>query len=288
MSRTNPIRTFDAVAPAANAAEFYRRFGHEPLIVRDFYPAEHPVRKLTLEAIGSLLGDIEIPVYTTGAGDFAHVPAADVIRGAEGSGPPYNIVDFSVSGHALGELFEPPWFLDRNWFLTPEAGRAGSEKCLVLSPANAFTPLHMDSYAMQGWMFLIAGRKHWRLFPPQRAEALYDAATQEFREPSPDEPFTRFEGSIGAGDLLWFPAGWVHSVRTDAMSFGVGGSALNDFQIEDHMFWWLWERGHGIAGKMDLKRVIEAIPDQMYSGPEGRARAARALAACKAWEQAHG
>lgn len=268
-----PVRAIDATSLPPGLTPFYEQFACEPLIVRGAFDANDPLNALTLAGIGRLLADTPVHVYTSGAGDSTDVPASEVLKGMTGEGTPRNVIDFYIADHALGKLIDVPWFLAHNWFIGPPAGRQEVEKSLILSPAGSFTSLHLDAYGMQGWMYLIEGEKIWRFYRP---------ASGEFRHP--DDAADRFEGVIRGGDLMYFPAGWMHDVRTTKTSYGVGGALLNDFQIEEHMRCWLWERAHGFAGSMDLKRVILEMPAARYADPCGHIRARRAITLCEKWE----
>lgn len=274
------------------AARFYGQHASHPVIVRDCFPPEHPVMALTLESIEELMGDIPIHVYGAAAETYREVPASAIFAGVRGHGEPYNVVDFYLRDTALGRLFDVPPFLRHNWFLQPPASVDHYEKSLVLSPAGAYTPLHLDSYAMQGWMFLIAGRKTWICYGPDSIDAAFLYPEKRFRNTRQDPlgPLAaceRWQGEIGRGDLLYFPAGWVHEVATHEISYGLGGSVLNDYQIEAHMRWWLWERDLNFEGSMDLKRVVAEMPPHRFSEPDGRRRAEAALQLCQTWESRH-
>lgn len=292
MGRVISIPVVSAHEIGGDLELFYERYARQPVIVRDCYAETHPLRQLDLAAIEALMGNIPIHVYGAAAENYREVPASSIFAGVRGEAEPFNVVDFYLAGTKMGALFEVPAFLRQNWFLGEPAGRDQYEKSLVVSPAGSFTALHQDSYAMQGWMYLIAGRKRWTCYSPDSVAAAFHAERKRFYHSREDsatefpglEACDRYEGTIGAGDLFYFPAGWIHEVATDAVSYGVGGSVLNDFQIEDHMRWWLWEREMGFEGSMDLKRVIAEMPERRFANEAGKRRAAAALAACERWE----
>lgn len=291
-STTIPIPIVSALVFGSDPDEFYRLHAAHPVIVRDCFPADHPLMELDLDAIEKLMGNIPIHVYGAAAESFREVPAKAVFDGVRGIGEPYNVVDFYLAGTTLGGMFEVPAFLRNNWFLQPPANQDRYEKSLILSPAGAFTPLHLDSYAMQGWMFLIAGHKTWTLYSPDCVSAAFHPVQHRFFDSSRDSladfpglsACDRWQGDIGRGDLLYFPAGWIHEVATHTISYGVGGSVLNDYQIEAHMQWWLWERKMHFEGSLDLKHVIESVPEHRFSSATGKARAQAALQMCRTWE----
>jgi hypothetical protein len=271
-----PIRIIDAAEVAGDARRFHEEFAHQPLIIRNVYPEDAALRRLTPDAIEGMLGAVTMPVYSA----ESEAAASDVIAGLRDGAGVYNIVDYYIAGTPLGDLFSTPSFLGENWFLGAPAYCDHMEKSLVLSPARCFTSFHVDAYGMQGWMYLIAGCKRWTFGSPADALAAFDPVRKDFlRE--------RLHGTacysceMRGGDFLYFPSGWIHEVETTQSSYGVGGSLLNDYQIEEHMRWWLWERAQGFAGPLDLRRVILEMPAERFSGPAGKARAQAALAQCE-------
>lgn len=96
---------------------------------------------------------------------------------------------------------------------------------IILSPARSTTYPHIDPPLYGGgWMYLIAGQKDWTFWPPSTFVDVFDEKIKKFR-------LGRFQhGTIGflhclmnAGDFIYFPPGWIHSVRTPVKSAGIGG-----------------------------------------------------------------
>lgn len=287
------IRVLDASEIQGDVDRFYRHFAHEPLILRNAFPPTHSLRALDLDGVRRLLGDVPIAVYNSISLGYLEISAATLFEEMHSKEPRYNVVDHSVVEAPLGKLFEPPPFLRHNWFEHAPANFDSMTKSVVLSPAQSFTPIHLDAYGMQGWMYLIAGRKHWRVYHPKDLLLLWDPVFKSFYDPRKHdlaqyparhlaEPW---EGTLEAGELFYFPAGWVHEVSTPVPSFGVGGSVFNDYQIVEHMRWWLWEKTLRLQGTLDLARVVREMPRERFSGPEGRARAEQALALYESWRK---
>ena len=94
------------------------------------------------------------------------------------------------------------------------------EKSLVVTPPGSFTPLHMDAYGMQGWMYLIEGRKHWEICPPGAVLALFDPIFKEFFDPRTHDASVfpllpsaeKYVGTIEGGDLFYFPGAQLSEV----------------------------------------------------------------------------
>ena len=289
---TREIRRIHVRAIGSDTDRFYADYAREPLIVEGVFEPDHPIRLLTLEEIGTALGNTKMQSYAAETQGYHEVPAPEILTGIRQGQAKFNVVDHYIAGTPVGDLFEVPAFLRHNWFLGAPLHLDELEKCIVLSAAGSFTSLHLDSYGMQGWMYLIEGCKSWEFYSPRHLMAAFDSHQRRFYDPrksDPDQfpllPFaTKYTGTARGGDLLYFPAGWIHQVETSDASFGIGGSLLNDYQIGDHMRCWLWERTFQFHDDVDLKQAIEAMPADRFSGPEGRARADAALALCASWE----
>jgi hypothetical protein len=269
---------------------FYDEYGFEPVIVRGAFEGNAHLADFTLDRVEKELSDQPLHVFNWETQQYYHPPAREIISAIrDGSRTDVNVVDHSIVGTPLGINLEPPAFLKRSWF-SDTPGWEKMDLSLVLSPANAFTRLHIDSYGMQGWMYLIAGRKHWTLYPPKFRQAVFDPVLREFfhsRRHSPErfplaQCITKYVGDLGAGELLFFPAGWAHEVSTSELSLGIGGSLLNEFQIDEHVDCWLWERTIGLAGVFDLQGQLSQRLPELSS--RHAPRAASAFEFCQRWE----
>ena len=89
---------------------------------------------------------------------------------------------------------------------------------------------------------------------------------------------------MGGRPALFSPRGGSIRSKTHEASHSFGGSLINDYQIEAHMRWWLGERPVGLAGELNVARLIQEMPSEWFSDAQGRARATAALAYCDAWE----
>ena len=276
--------------------DFYERFAHEPLVVRGIWPPGHPARELSLADVQAGLGTRPLDVWDTRRQDYLAVPLGAFFeafaRGSPADGTGWNIVDHHIVDTPLAPFAEPPPFLRRNWFVGPPVGWDGMERSVVLTPAGRFSPLHLDSYGMQGWMALAAGRKTWELLSPADTPGAWLPAEKRFFDGRTDDPArvpalasaTAYTATLAAGELLFFPGGWAHQVDTDEASHGFGGSLLNEHQVEAHVRGWLWEREQGVAGDLDLRAALERMPAERVHTPGGRANLTAALRACAEWE----
>ena len=187
----------------------------------------------------------------------------------------YNAVDHYLVGTRMEGRIPYPELVNDDWLADSGAEAfAGRAQSLVASSVGSYTPLHVDSYGLSGWMYLHEGRKEWVAYPPHCRAALYDALFKEWydeRRAHAGDPCgeyakrfplaghvagERLTGTLHAGELFFFPGGWIHGVETPETSFGIGGSLLNAYDVVDAMRTWLYERSMGEAGSGDLRALL--------------------------------
>ena len=284
---------------------FFDRIARDPVIVQGIVP-NGTTGPTTFDELRRRLSGTMVFAIESATQQHRAVLADDLFDGVLAGDRRYNVVDHAIAGTPLADLFPTPGFLGDNWLTTLHVADGQYAKSLVISPAGASTPLHVDSYGLSGWMYLVEGRKHWTLYPPWCRQALFEPMFKTwYDDSSPDAdsgeihagryPFARAAaaerraGTLDAGELLYFPAGWIHSVRTSAASAGFGGSVLNASTAMDAMQVWLIERSNHEAGSLDFKSIYERM--RASARPRDREAADRALALCAAWEAqmiAHG
>jgi len=285
-----PVRTVDA-AEIRDADHFYGAFADQPLRIRGALDPASRLHRITLaDLAASVSGPLES--YDPASDRPLTVPAADVFAALARGAPGPNIVDHSIVDTPLAAELPLPHFLTRDWFVRIP-GHACMQKNLVCSPAGSFSPIHVDAYGMQGWLYLAGGRKHWTLYAPVHVPLLYDVALRQFldarawdRERLPLAPLAEaFEATQEPGDLIYVPAGWPHQVVTPVPSWGFGGSLLNAERIDVHVQCWLWERTLGVASEIDLAAELRRLAPELAPEDPARVRVARSEALILAWER---
>lgn len=288
---TRTVRTINS-ADISDVEHFYSVYAHEPLIIQDVFPPDHPLCKVQLADIEYWFGEDSFRTYNYTTSDVEGIPPTEIFHGMRHDINQYNVVDHRIVGTPLGDLFTTPPYLSCNWFMGTPINYDEYEKNLILSPKGSFTSLHLDAYGMQGWVYLIAGCKVWEFYPPQYVHNAFDPIYREFfdhRKHSLEQfPLLalaeKYIGTMKAGDLLYFPSGWIHEVETTEISMGVGGALINDYQIEAHMYWCLWEQTFNLHHRLNLKQAILEMPPERFSSPQGITRSQAALQLCRDWE----
>ena len=269
-----------------NIEWFYGKHAHQPVIVRGVMDDNPTIRGLDGRDVELMLRGTQLWAFdceTLKKGEF--VKSETLFADMAADRARFNVVDHSILETPFADKFHPPKFLAHNWFLgSPfDTNRfVGSVNC---SPRDSFSPIHVDPYGMQGWMYLIFGRKRWRLYAPEQIPLLYDMTLRQFYHRRLHDlghfPLVEladyWEGEIEAGDLLYFPAGWPHEVVTFEPSFGFGGALVNDFQVLESARSWLWECSQSGPGEVDFPDLIRTMAEARPRLPDCAMRTALAL-----------
>lgn len=272
------VRRIDAAA-LRTPSEFYAASEGQPVVVTG---VTMPDVGLTDVARG--IAGAELRVWQWASRTYAMHPAEAVVADARARAGGRNVIDHPIRGTELADLAPTPSFLRTNWIVEwPEY--AEFERQVIVSPGGAYTPPHLDG-CYQGWQYLAEGAKRWRLYSP----AVRPLARKTFTDPGDAVDHVSIEQA--PGDLVFFPAGWVHSVATDEPSLGLAGSLINQYQIDASMDWWLIEKTLGMAGRLDLParaaRWLDDHPDEeadLVAGALARhAEWAKELSNEQSWE----
>ena len=217
VGRAHAIPVIDASAFGGTVEGFYADYADRPVILRGVLRDNPYVQGLDRPALEALLHGVPLWGFDSATlrhGEYIH---ADVLFDDMRAGRArWNVVDHSVLETPLADRFVPPTFLRHNWF---EGSGMDTDRFVAsvnCSVRGSFSPIHVDPYGMQGWMYLIFGRKRWRLYPRKQIPLLYDMTlrtlyhrTQHDAAQFPLlEMADYWEGELGPGELLFFPAGW--------------------------------------------------------------------------------
>ena len=235
---------FVDVGEASSIAEGFETLGHAgcPFVVRNCRIADIAPESFTgrLEAAdGSVFGWGNEQEFV---GDLR---LRDVVNDWKQDVLAANIIDAPIP-----ELFAPHEVDAR----LHSYGITASSLMLVLTNRLTYTPFHQDRPTEGGgWMWLAEGQKLWNLIDFEDCDLLFDGQTKTLRDLRPAELLYEHghalwgrarQAWIGAGDFLYFPPGWAHSVRTYQRSAGLGGYSLlpGDAERMQRMVPWYEER----------------------------------------------
>ncbi|KAI5064597.1 hypothetical protein GOP47_0021267 [Adiantum capillus-veneris] len=105
----------------------------------------------------------------------------------------------------------------------------------LMSVANCYTDFHIDFGGSSVWYHVLSGRKAFLLVPPSKGNLLMFeewASSERQASISFAERATDCQKvELSAGDTLFIPGGWPHSVATPVDSFVIGGNFLTGYNL---------------------------------------------------------
>ncbi len=176
-----------------------------------------------------------------------------------------------------------PFFVDDNWLsrpplrdVMPLEWRRWIE-FFVSGSGMRFPFIHADTHQTHAWIAQIVGEKRAWLWPPRyRTQAARLKDNLISVEVDDDTDLTVAMGhsapavvDFGAGDLLFIPAGWWHTVEAQSLSVTVSGNFVNASNWDD--FYAFHQMAMQVADDEALRALGAAVvafaPDGVF--PEG-------------------
>lgn len=207
-------KMFANIISSQNVNEFMDKiFEKQPLHIKRNKSTFYDFLEVSTEAIDEMLRsnvveftkNLDITSYTNGQRE-THNP--------DGRAMPASVWEFYKDGCSV-RLLNPQTFMPRLFRLN--ALLQEYFHCLVganiyLTPPNSqgFAP-HYDD--IDAFVLQIEGKKHWRLYKPRNENESYPRESSgNFKENEIGE--VALEITLEAGDLLYFPRGWIHQANT--------------------------------------------------------------------------
>jgi len=157
------------------------------------------------------------------------------------------------------------------------AATTADYRFVYLGPAGSFTPLHADVLRSFSWSANVAGRKRWLLLPPRATHLLYDAPCTRLApdfwaagidglDPRdfPWLPAARaqlFEVIQEAGEALFVPSGWHHTVRNLEDTLSINHNWLNAFNIRWAAALLATQHADAAAGIADCRPLCDSAAE---------------------------
>lgn len=150
---------------------------------------------------------------------------------------PYYLVDYFVYQNMpelINDFTTPKEF--ESWFNKLPYKMMPKFLSLYIGPEKSMSQLHFDIMNTVAWNACFIGTKEWYFYPPDETDNLYNSQVNVF---SPDhEKFPRFANAKGyhltqkAGDLVYTPPGWWHTVRNLEPSIALTDNFVNGLNIK--------------------------------------------------------
>lgn len=144
-------------------------------------------------------------------------------------GPPYYMEGWYFRRQApeLDRHWKMPAMCDNDWFEYLPDSWDPKGTAILIGPKNSFTKLHYDLMGTHSWNAQIRGTKRWILASPGHMDDIYwDTRQSPGYHPGTDldtpdlERYPRlanvqyYEGTVRQGEMIFFPARWLHQVTT--------------------------------------------------------------------------
>jgi len=121
----------------------------------------------------------------------------------------------------ISEFQIPDCFADGFNRLPAKTRPSRLPRWLFLGPEGTYTPLHTDPFGTHAWFLQLKGTKRFELWHPSDVKHLSDGTNfADLRDPDVEVAFPkaltvqRWTVDVEAGDLLFLPANWPHTVLT--------------------------------------------------------------------------
>ncbi len=136
----------------------------------------------------------------------------------------------------LPDYFHPNWLAGPLTRPLDSRLHGGRFELFIGGAGGKFPVLHFDTWHIHTFLSQIYGVKKYTLFAPDQTPFLYARGNQSQVDlEKPDlEKFplfaqaTRIELELGAGEILFVPAGWWHTAKILSPSITVSASRVND------------------------------------------------------------
>lgn len=226
-----------------------------PVIIEDAFGHWAAMRRWTPEFWIRTYGDRQVEI------DGKPYSLKEVVELAQQESPetppPYyrNVPLGRVYPELRPDISPPAIYSEPNWFhsgafapLRESFLGYGQYELFIGGAGRSFPYLHFDVPGTHTFIHQLAGHKLFILYPPGDAPYLYPKGGVSFnisRIRNVDEPVqaefplfvkaTRYEVTIGPGDLLFFPCGWWHTARMLDYSVSLAIDVANDTNWKDVM-----------------------------------------------------
>jgi hypothetical protein len=228
--------------------EFRRRYLHanQPVVISDALKAWPALARWTPEFFRE-----RYPTKTVSAGGQTHLMGElmdRVLRSTPENPAPYlrNEPLEELFPELLADIRPTPEYLKPNWLDRPinhpdatQLNRGAKIELFIGGTGQSFPVLHYDGLHTHAFLMQIYGRKQYFVYPPDQTPYMY---------PKPDDPnlslvnnvetpdlekyplFAQARGTnftLDAGELLFVPSGWWHTVRMLSPSITLSVNSAN-------------------------------------------------------------
>jgi hypothetical protein len=150
-----------------------------------------------------------------------------------------------VAAHPDYHAYEWPIYFQDDWL---NGYTENAYKFVYLGPKGTSTRLHADVLRSYSWSTNVCGIKRWYLIPPEYTHLLYDVFSRHLASHLQCTDTVMYPGLAKArkhaieviqqaGETLFVPSGWHHTVENLAPTLSINHNWLNGANIR-----WSWEK----------------------------------------------
>eukprot|EP00802_Teleaulax_amphioxeia_P021178 Tamp_21511.p1 GENE.Tamp_21511~~Tamp_21511.p1 ORF type:complete len:353 (+),score=57.18 Tamp_21511:155-1060(+) len=243
---TGCAETWRAGSRWSSSAAFCEFYGHVELRVTEVQQAAHPFQEPQCRAVRVPMRHY-VPYARQNCADYPWYAFDD---------------DFSETRAELLQDFAPPPFFHADCYSVAPQVRANvfpKNTFFVVGGARSGTVMHADPHYTSAWNTLLCGRKRWILLPPtEDVDTLRQMGvdpsyrtkgppTQWWADEYPKMVASGIARELGAievvqeaGDTIYVPMGWWHTVLNLEFSVAVTANFLQHRLVRDFLFLFLF------------------------------------------------
>jgi hypothetical protein len=177
-----------------------------------------------------------------------------------------------VAMHPDYQAYECPVYFQDDWL--NEYTRS-AYKFVYLGPKGTSTRLHADVLRSYSWSTNVCGVKRWYLIPPKYAFLLYDVFSQHLASHLQCNDATLYPGLRRArtfaieiiqqaGETVFVPSGWHHTVENLAPTLSINHNWLNGINVH-----WSWAKLKTELESLSLETGKSANGETLQSNDPG-------------------
>jgi histone arginine demethylase JMJD6 len=238
----------------------------EPFMVRGGCASWPAFQHLSFNYLRELAGDVEVQVGRNHSRSSRQtMPLRHFLNYCETANEddPLYLKDWHYqSTHPeLRALMQPPVIFE-SWLNLLPAGAKPLWSWLYIGPKNSGSAMHLDVGETSAWNAVLSGCKEWVVCPPEHPISV-GLRNGSGRAPSLALTDFTWTASQHAGDLIYVPGGWAHSVHNREPGIAFTENFVNESNYESVIKRFDGARNDALRAAVQLARAIKLFQPQL-------------------------